>query len=132
MARIYQADIWCDDCGRAIEERLRAEGKAPEDYLDEGSYDSDDYPKWASDDGESDCPQHCAAGPECLSPTIIAGEPYGSFMQNQLTSEGVAYVKEAFREGGQVARFWALFYNLTCGLCYRLEEDCRCDDEGEP
>lgn len=37
-----------------------------------------------------------------------------------------------FREGGQVARFWAVFYELTCGLCYRLEEDCRCDDEGEP
>lgn len=112
--RVYQADVWCDACGKAIEERLRAEGKAPEDTLDEGSYDSDDYPKWGDDDEESDCPQHCAAGAECLSPTIINGEPYGAIM-GTLTTEGREYVKDQhYLKPGPVTRFWLRWYDLEC------------------
>jgi hypothetical protein len=29
MAFIYCADVWCDDCGEAIRQRLTNEGKAP-------------------------------------------------------------------------------------------------------
>jgi hypothetical protein len=127
--RVYQADVWCDDCGRDIEERLRAEGKAPEDALDQSSYDSGEFPKWASDDDEADSPQHCAAGEDCLDFTEINGQRYGRFLHNELTSEGVAYVKAAFREGGRVARFWADMYDLTCGACHKLQDDCHCDDD---
>ena len=31
MAYIYQADLWCDPCGREIQKQLDAEGKRPED-----------------------------------------------------------------------------------------------------
>jgi len=54
VAYSYRADVWCDDCGRAICERLKAEGKAPADPSNEWSFDSDDYPKRAGDDDESD------------------------------------------------------------------------------
>ena len=58
---IYRADVWCDDCGRAICERLTEEGKAPADATDECTFDSDDYPKLGLDSDEGDTPQHCAA-----------------------------------------------------------------------
>lgn len=125
--RIYQADVWCDDCGRAIEDRLKAEGKAPEDTLDEGSYDSGDYPKWGDDDEECDTPQHCAAGAECLNPTVISGEKYGAFLANPLTRWGLEYVSERATEDkpGPVALFWAHWYegDGLCGKpCYRLAD----------
>ena len=67
MAYIYRADIYCDDCGRAICKRLQAAGKAPADPDNGWSYDSDDYPKRAGDDEESDTPEHCAAGERCVN-----------------------------------------------------------------
>lgn len=98
MSYIYQADVWCDDCGRAIRNRLKQEGKAPADPRDETSYDSDDYPKRACDDDESDTPQHCAAGPDCLNAiTLPDGDKVG-FLMGELTRDGVNYVKEAQRE----------------------------------
>ena len=125
---IYQADIWCDVCGADIRKAMEREGKAPEDTWDEASYDSDDYPKYGSDDNEADCPQHCAAGAQCLDFTEINGQRYGCFLANDLTSEGVEYVKEAFQRGGDVARFWADYYGLTVGCCGELAEDCECEE----
>lgn len=61
---MYQADLWCNDCGDAIRERLQQEGKAPDDS---GVYDSEDYPISYPEAGESDCPQHCAAGKDCIN-----------------------------------------------------------------
>lgn len=82
MGYIYQADTYCDDCGNAICERLKAEGKAPEDTMDHSSYDSDDYPKSADvENEESDTPHHCAG---C-----------GEFLRNPLTSAGYKYVQSA-------------------------------------
>ena len=45
MSYIYLADVWCDDCGRAICRRLKREGNAPADPDDEWTFDSDEYPK---------------------------------------------------------------------------------------
>ena len=75
MAYIYQADVWCDECGKAIIDELTAQGKAPEDPDDETSYDSDDFPKsFDAESDEADGPQNCADD-KC------AGD-YGTFLQN--------------------------------------------------
>lgn len=91
MAYIFQADLYCDSCGRQIAEQLRLEGKAPEDESEECTYDSDDFPKYAGDEGggETDCPQHCGGCHEYL------GAP--------LTSHGVQYVIDSIRESIQEA-----------------------------
>jgi len=67
MAYIYAAEIWCDDCGEDIRRRLIAEGNAPDDIDDERSYDSGEFPKYCDGEAESDCPEHCAAGDDCLN-----------------------------------------------------------------
>ena len=81
MGYIYQADVYCENCGESIRKQLRAEGKAPEDELDHYTYDSDDFPKDAQvEREESDSPQYCA---KC-----------GEFLHNPLTSEGYTRVQE--------------------------------------
>jgi len=67
LVYIYAADIYCQQCGEAIRERITREGFAPAEPDDEWSYDSDEFPKGPYPDGggEADCPQHCGAGPEC-------------------------------------------------------------------
>lgn len=108
---IYQADLWCQQCGEAICERIAAEGGAPADPGDESSYDSDEYPKGPFPDGggESDCPQHCGAAGDCVN----AVDGVGVFLENPLTADGVQYVAEAIaaRSGDQaVLDEWAGFY----------------------
>ena len=44
-AYIYAADLWCEDCARAIMGGQAEAGKLPADPDDEGSFDSDDCPK---------------------------------------------------------------------------------------
>ena len=112
MSYIYQADVWCDDCGRAICERLTHEGKAPSDPNDEWSFDSDDYPKHADDDEESDCPQHCAAGANCVNAIELPGGTRVGLLFGELTADGVGYVKDAVVEAAegfgdkQVVELW--------------------------
>ena len=111
---IYCADIYCEDCGRAIRKRLRAEGSAPADWRDEGSYDSDEFPKGPFEDGggEADCPQHCGSGPECVNALELDdGTKVGAWLENPLTAEGARYVAEAVADGGgAVAALWAAWY----------------------
>ena len=108
MAFIYAADLWCDSCGREIRRQLRREGKAPADPRDEYSYDSDEYPKFAADSGEADCPQHCGSGGDCLEAVELpSGRKVGALLSTDLTEEGVHYVEEAISKGGEVAEFWA-------------------------
>ena len=116
MPYIYQADVWCDDCGEAICERLTREGNAPANPDDEWSFDSDEYPKHASDDDESDTPQHCAAGEHCLNAvTLPSGEKVG-LLFGELTADGVEYVKESIadaQEGfgsAEVVELWRQHY----------------------
>lgn len=108
MPYIYQADIWCDSCGQQIRQQLKADGKAPKDPSDEYSYDSDDYPKYASDDEPVDSPNHCAAHADCLEALELHdGSKVGALVQSNLTSDGVEYVRAAVAEGSEVATtFW--------------------------
>ena len=95
MAYIYCADIWCDECGADICERIKREVHAPKHPDDEHTYDSDEYPKHADDDAESDCPQHCAAGSDCFNAIVLSdGGKVGCLIGNVLTQEGVKYVRD--------------------------------------
>jgi hypothetical protein len=106
MAYIYQADIYCDDCGRAILNRIRAEyGDSVRcDFID-----SDDAPIHCRDNEESDCPQHCGAGEHCLNAIKLTDGKVGLLI-GELTQDGVEYVKEAIAEGGEVAELWKRHY----------------------
>lgn len=83
------------------------------------------YPVECDDNGESDCPQHCGSGAECLEPTIIdnfVNDPIGKFLENDLTADGVAYVVDAFLESSMrpckvadrskpcISAFWMQWY----------------------
>ena len=158
MAGIYAADVYCDDCIDSIKRRIADElwdngnlttlpdGDTNEDFedcdelfdhlegMEERHYDSGDYPKWCDDDEESDCPQHCGSHAECLNYGELSdGFKYGYCFGNSLTSEGVEYVKEAYREGedGGVAReVWAVEYDWIDFECDRFGQgiSCDCDD----
>lgn len=71
MAYMYQAEMWCDDCGRDICASLKRARKAPRNPADETSFDSDDYPKYVGDDtGYADSPSHCGGGEHCLGAKV--------------------------------------------------------------
>lgn len=104
---MYQAALLCEDCGRKTRLELKKAGKAPADPRDETSYDSDDYPKgpYADGGGESDSPGSC--------------DQCGVFLENDLTEEGIEYVKDLIAQhfsGGRgdkkVLKEWADFYDI--------------------
>lgn len=103
---IYQADVYCDDCGEKIRANLDSIRAMQHDRAfdkdDSSSYDSDDYPKGPfNDSDEADSPQHCGA---CHV-----------FLENSLTSDGYDYVvDQALRDDGnsEVLDEWLRFYNL--------------------
>ena len=98
---IYAANIYCKDCGEAIVERL--------DREDIGDFPSGPY---SCGGGESDSPQHCGAGSDCLNAIKLSDETkVGAWLENELTVEGVEYVRDAIREGGEIAELWADFYS---------------------
>lgn len=119
MAYIYAADIYCDNCGEAIRQRLTAEGEAPADPADEWSYNSDDFPKVAGDNDESDTPEHCACGENCLNAVEIEGGKVG-LLFGELTSDGVDYVEEAIEEANLDGSSWS---REIIGLWYRHYSD---------
>ena len=86
----YNAALYCDDCANKIMvdlDKIDAE-LVGDDYpaacLMADSGDTDDYPQYASDNEESDCPEHC--------------DGCGEFLGNSLTSDGCEYVASAYRE----------------------------------
>ena len=98
---IYQADIYCEACGEAIQRQIALDGNLPDNPKDEHTFDSDDYPKGPYGDGggEADTPQHCSA---C-----------GLFLENPLTQDGYDYVRESIGEGrNKVTELWAKFYDV--------------------
>ena len=103
---MYQAALYCAECGEAIREELTKAGQAPPEPDDESSYDSDDFPKgpFADGGGEADSPQHCDA---C-----------SVFLENPLTGDGEAYVQECIErnliEGrlSEAATEWSAFYGI--------------------
>lgn len=120
MAGIWNADIYCDDCIKLIKAERKAalmagdggktgltEAEFDAIYCNEHNYDSDEYPKWADDDEETDAPQHCGSHAECLEAEVLpSGTKIGKLIGTSLTSDGVEYVKEQVAEGGEVADFW--------------------------
>jgi len=110
MSYIYQADVWCDDCGETIRSRIHRHGEAPVDPDNECTFDSSEYPKHIDDDEESDTPQHCAAGEDCFNAITLPSGFKAGLLFGELTDEGVKYVKEAITEGGEVADLWQQHY----------------------
>jgi hypothetical protein len=98
---IYQADIYCEDCGKAMIAISKSSTLGNRE-------DSNDYPQgpYADGGGEADCPQHCGG---C-----------GVFLESPLSSWGYAYVREALdanrhtkaKAKGQITvlQQWADFY----------------------
>ena len=120
MSYIYQAELYCDVCGRDICEQIQREreeaGLEPFDDSDQSSYDSDEFPKGPyPDDEESDIPQHCGSLSDCLDPTEIDGQKYGHFFGNDLTAEGVRYLQESLNDdpGNPVVQFWVDYYRAA-------------------
>ena len=95
QAYIYNADIYCSDCKKAIIKRLKNEGVEPTEF------DSEAWPQgpYENGGGESDYPQHCG---DCQV-----------FMENSLTSDGEEYVIAAAKDalGGDVAKEWKEYYS---------------------
>ena len=85
---IYQAALYCDDCGRDLVAKLPVPEGA--DLENEHTWDSDVYPKGPFPTDESDTPQHCDA---C-----------GDLLRHDLTADGEKYVREAFREAKRAGR----------------------------
>ena len=100
---IYCADIYCADCGRSFQDRLRCEPEL-NTFIDGASNeDSDHWPQGPYGDGggEADSPQCCGA---CLT-----------FLENPLTGDGYAYVREMAADrssASSVVREWLEFYNM--------------------
>jgi hypothetical protein len=96
----YQAELYCDACGERLERELAAAG-----VTDSG--DSDEYPQGAPA-GETDAPNHCASGAECLEAVELEAyglEPgaelhgaetrrIGALLDETLTPDGREYVLE--------------------------------------
>lgn len=124
-AYTYQADIYCEDCGLDIRNKLSKHGKAPANPDDETTYDSDDYPKGpdAEGGGPADRPQHCGSRADCINAVELvdshdASAPplqpslIGVPLENPLTDDGIEYVREAIEAGGDVAtQIWADIYS---------------------
>jgi hypothetical protein len=100
---IYEADLWCVDCGEEKRAELRAAGRAPKNPDDECTYDSDDFPKGPTEEGESDSPSHCAG---C-----------GCFLESDLTPDGLKYAAEHVAEAiGNLQELAAAPHNADCSI----------------
>ena len=108
-AYVFQAALYCEDCGRALAQDLHQRGV-------EDTGDSDDFPQGPYSDGggEADTPQHCDNGARCLAAEQIGGRRVGAFLENPLTRDGEAYVRQALTEtpGSPLVCFWAEHYGL--------------------
>jgi hypothetical protein len=121
-AYMFQGSLYCEDCGRDIQDTLRKKGKAPENEDNEESFDSDDFPKGPFGDGggEADSIHHCDSNGECLNAIKLpCGSKIGAWLGNDLTSEGDEWLAGSIREsifkddahGRQVNRLWRLKYS---------------------
>jgi len=98
---MFQADLYCEDCGRDIQAKLRKEGKAPEDEDDEESFDSDDFPKgpYGEGGGEADGPHHCGSNEGCLNAIKLpCGSKIGAWLGNPLTNDGIEWLSNTILE----------------------------------
>jgi len=133
---VFQAETYCDSCGKAIQNDLIDSGMAPENYSDEYSYDSDDFPKGPFPNEETDSPDHCASRESCEGDSVdlreyglpsngelCGAEEYviGELLSDGLTSEGVSYLAEMLNEKPRTAYqkalhdFWRLVFSDELG-----------------
>jgi len=103
LVYIYQAALICEECGEKCREKLTEEGRAPEDPDDEASFDSDNFPKGPTEEGESDSPSHC--------------DHCNVFLETRLTGEGIDQllddaeaILQGLREPGAVFEQWIAYY----------------------
>ena len=138
---IYQADTWCEDCGRAERTVLN---QIASDAIDgdchaaprtgaalvealgfdpdgESAYDSGDYPAGPYPAGEADTPQHCS---KC-----------NRFLENPLTEDGVNYLENEVetwvgdgRDPDSPVPGWVAFYAPQLEAARRLELERMKDD----
>jgi hypothetical protein len=76
MCYAYNAALLCDDCANEVMKGLDCDGC-------EDTGDTNDYPQYCNSD-ESDCPEHC--------------DHCNCFLENDLTSDGEEYVRNAVRD----------------------------------
>jgi hypothetical protein len=118
---MFQGALLCEDCGQSVQNKIRAAGKAPENETDEGSFDSDDFPKGPFGDGggESDTINHCYNGTSCPNAIELpCGSKIGAWLGNDLTNDGVDWLVQSIRSSiftndnhnRQVNRLWNLKY----------------------
>lgn len=129
---MFQGALYCENCGLAIQEKIRKDGKEPEDEDDERSFDSDDFPKGPFGDGggEADSVHHCDSNERCLNAIELpCGSKIGAWLGNDLTGEGAEWLsnsikKSMFRDdehGRQVNRLWSLKYNDSVSMLNTVE-----------
>lgn len=135
MVYIYNASLWCDDCGEKIKRKLIGDGSVPTD-ADSRMMDSDDYPQWHNDDSESDSPDHCQAAEDCENAIDLihygapSSDKIGARVDGGLTEHGVSYLLDMIEQGkdrpsrsnGALHRYWTEEYAdyippEKCGLC---------------
>ncbi len=118
MSYIYQADIYCDDCGNEIKRQCMQHERRTRDIL--SRRDSEQWPQEVIGSNESDCPQHCGAGSSC--PNFIRledGTKVGMFLENELTQEGYEYIRDEWKEflqfghgNDEVLKLWLNYYGI--------------------
>lgn len=97
-AFVYQADVYCVACAEDTKNKLAGE------KTDTG--DSEDWPQgpYADGGGESDLPQHCGSGAECLDAIALdCGNKVGAFLQNPLPPDGYTWLQERPGQGRKLA-----------------------------
>ena len=116
---VYQAALLCEGCGEAERESLDAGGDGPEDPDDESTYDSDDYPKGPTEEGESDTPSHCDHCHVFLS-NDGNDNPRRCFVAVHPEHGIVAVVDEEYRGSGKAHRSG---HELRCEVVHCMHVD---------
>jgi len=75
--------------------------------------DSDEYPQYGSDDSETDSPQHCGSGADCLDAIDVDDRKVG-YLFGRLTREGYAYAIESIEEKPHdpLMQLWASHFDI--------------------
>lgn len=110
-AYIYAADCYCPSCGERIQEQIDKAGALTDDQKE----DSDNYPVAVVSDGETDTPQHCGEGENCLEAIELSdGTKVGAILEGTLTEDGEQYVLEAWKENPNsgVVTLWCNYYEI--------------------
>jgi len=116
-AYIYQAALYCENCGLKIQNELIAQDTARQDTWIEESDDSNSYPQGPYPDGggEADYPQHC--------------DGCRIFLENPLTKDGEGYVKDEVNSyvlgKGEwlTIQAWKEYYDYLFPFSFEDEED---------